>query len=232
MKKFLMRLAFVAAALMPAASVLAADLEPPPPEPLRGSIYAGVFGSAIAVEADYSADSSCGSCTSQNESISGIGYGGGVLIGASYKFDPSILVGIEADWTFGGQVAENNAPAEQTYMDFDNLATLRGRVGWGNDMGLIYLTGGLAAVDVTFGGAVGPLAEDQSDDNWVYGWTVGGGIEYNFTDSVAARLEYLYVNLPEEGYTLIASDGSGGQLNVETQDMSLIRAGIVYNFSF
>jgi outer membrane immunogenic protein len=237
MKKLLLGLAFAAVFALPASSALAADLPPPPPmDDLRpatydwSGAYVGAFASAIAIDGHYDATALCG-CGPNDPEMSGIGYGGGVLAGLNYQIDNFVL-GIEGDWAFGGEVATNDDPAEATFLNFNNIATLRARAGWAHDNTLLYVTGGAAAVDTEFGGLVGPLAEDISESKWIYGWTAGAGIEHAFTDNLRGRLEYLYVGLPDEDYTLIASDGSGGTVSQMYNDIHMVRAGLTYNFNW
>ena len=43
------------------------------------------------------------------------------------------------------------------------------------------------------------MSSQQSDSQWVYGWTVGGGLEHAFSDNFSGRIEYLYVDLDDCG---------------------------------
>ena len=52
----------------------------------------------------------------------------------------------------------------------------------------MYVTGGLA-----YGGAERQLV--GGGDNSNTGWTVGGGVEYAFTNNWTAKIEGLYVNI-------------------------------------
>ena len=97
---------------------------------------------------------------------------------------------------------------------------------------MFYVTGGAAAVNTEFGGKVGPASENISDEKWVWGWTAGIGVEHAFTENFHGRLEWLYVGLPDEKYTLVASDGSGGTVDMKTRDLQMIRAGITYDFTW
>jgi outer membrane immunogenic protein len=237
MTKLLFRLAFAATILVPATSALAADLEPPPPvEDLRPSTYdwtgphIGGFVGVTAIEGDYVPDPLCG-CGGSDAEMSGIGYHAGVLAGWDFQWD-NLVFGIEGDWAWGGEVADNNDPAEMTDLSFNDIATLRLRAGWADDRTLFYLTGGAAFVNSEFGGLVGSISENQSDKKWITGWTVGGGIEHAFTDNIIARLEYLYVDLPDTEYTLINSIGEGGDVDMEFDHMHMVRAAVNYKFSW
>lgn len=248
MKASLLRLALLAAVCVPAASALAADLEPPPPvDDLRPATYdwtgvsVGVFAAANAVDGNYDATQVCDNPATPvveacplDPDMSGIGYGVGLKLGADYQVD-SFVFGIVGDWSFNGQIADNESPAEATYLQMDNLGTLRARAGFADDRTLFYVTGGVAMADMEFGGLIGPASqanrEDVSDKDWTYGWVIGGGIEHAFTDSLSAGLEYLYINWDDSHHTLFDSTGVGGTVDMHYNDFHTIRASLNYRFS-
>ena len=129
---------------------------------------------------------------------SGIGYAGGILGGWNYQID-TFVFGIEGDWAFGGTVATNDEPGIDTDISFNNIATLRARAGFALDNTLLYVTGGLAAVDMEFGAV---MSTNESDSKWVYGWTAGGGLEHAFTANFSGRIEYLYVGLDDADFSM------------------------------
>ena len=116
MNKFLLRLAFAVAVLLPMPSALAADLDVPPPDLRPASFdwsgpYVGVFGAAVAVDGTFDGvcTGSLRSTTYTDMEHSGIGYAGGILGGWNYQMD-SFVLGVEGDWAFGGTVATNDEP--------------------------------------------------------------------------------------------------------------------------
>ncbi|WP_373301697.1 outer membrane protein, partial [Camelimonas fluminis] len=71
-------------------------------------------------------------------------------------------------------------------------------------------------------------------DNTATGWTVGGGLEYAFTDNITAKIEGLYVSLDRgnsdvyvPGAALASLYYSGGQKNNE---FGVVRVGLNYKF--
>ena len=67
-------------------------------------------------------------------------------------------------------------------------------MGYAFDRTLIYITGGLA-----YGGLnANPVTGDATSN---VGWTIGGGLEYAFTNNWTVKLEGLYVNLEEDDRT-------------------------------
>jgi outer membrane immunogenic protein len=249
MKASLLRLALIASVCVPAASAFAADLDPPPPvDDLRPATYdwtgvsIGVFGAANAVDGHYDATQICDNpntipvepCNYIDPEMSGIGYGFGLKAGVDYQMD-SFVIGLVGDWSFNDRLADNDDPAEATYLDMNHFGTLRARAGLADDRTLFYVTGGVALAEMEFGGLIGPAnqanRENVSDAEWVYGWTIGGGIEHAFSDSLSAGLEYLYVGWQDSEHMLFDSTGTGGRVDMFYNDMHTIRASLNYRFT-
>lgn len=249
MKLSFLRLALLATVMVPAASALAADLDPPPPvDDLRPATYdwtgvsLGVFGAANAVDGHYDATQICDDpntgaiepCNYIDPEMSGIGYGYGIKAGADYQWG-NLVLGVVGDWSFNGRLADNDDPAEATYLNMDHFGTFRARAGFADDRTLLYTTAGVAIAEMSFGGLIGPATqanrENINDAEWVYGWTIGAGIEHAFTDSLSAGLEYLYVNWEDSSHMLFDSAGTGGRVDMFYNDMHTIRASLNYRFS-
>jgi outer membrane immunogenic protein len=228
MNKFFLRLAFAAAVLLPMPSALAADLDVDDLRPANfdwSGPYIGVFGAAVAVDGSF--DGECG-CLDEYTDVehSGIGYAGGILGGWNYQIEDFVF-GVEGDWAFGGTVATNDEPEIDTDLSFNNIATLRARAGFALDNTLLYVTGGLAAVDMEFGAVI---TDHVDDSKWVYGWTVGGGLEHAFTPNFSGRIEYLYVDLEDSDYTLV--DTGTLDATQSFNDIHMVRVGLTYNFGW
>jgi outer membrane immunogenic protein len=89
---------------------------------------------------------------------------------------------------------------------FDWFGTLRARVGVAFDRTLVYATGGFAFASggdsnnngLGFGLGCAGFAFGcgfNNDDDWRSGWTIGGGVEYAFTNNLTAKIEGLWVSL-------------------------------------
>ena len=236
MNKFFLRLAFATAVLLPMPSALAADLDVPPPmDDLRPATfdwsgpYIGIFGAAVAVDGTFDGVCSCLDTYTDVEH-SGIGYAGGILGGWNYQID-SFVMGIEGDWAFGGTVATNDEPLINTDLSFNNIATLRARAGFALDNTLLYVTGGWAGVDMEFGGVMSDSTY-YSDSKWVYGWTIGGGLEHAFSDNLSGRIEYLYVGLDDADFSLTDSAPTTLDATQSFDDIHMVRVGLTYNFGW
>jgi len=137
--------------------------------------------------------------------LSGGAFGGtiGAQIQASH-----VVMGLEADldWanikgstvanpTIGG-VPQGLVNAT-TNIDWES--TVRARVGYASDNWLFYGTGGLAllgaktSLTALAGGTCGSIIVGCSASNRQAGLVLGGGLEYGFTESISAKLEYLYI---------------------------------------
>ena len=237
MKSSLFRLALLATVMVPAASALAADLDPPPQiDDLRPatydwtSIYGGVVGSVVSIDGHYDKIPDVGNPV--DPEMSGTGYMGGVVAGLNWQMD-SFVLGIEGDYQFGGQTADNDEPAEMTDFSINGLATVRARAGVAMDRTLLYVTGGVAFLDTEFGGDVGPVGGTvhDSDTAWLTGWAVGGGMEHAFTDGFHGRIEYLYIDAPDASYRLEDPNAFGGDVDMHFNGIHTVRAGLTYNFS-
>jgi outer membrane immunogenic protein len=136
---------------------------------------------------------------------------GGGQIGYNYQFG-SFVVGVEGDlqWAdFGSTTYALPGGGTFTVDSDDWFGTVRARAGVAFDRALIYATGGFVFTD---------------NRN---GWTVGGGLEYAFTNNLSAKIEGLYVNLEDDDITL----PGGVVANTGDTDFGVVRAGLNYRFS-
>jgi outer membrane immunogenic protein len=133
------------------------------------------------------------------------GFVGGAQVGYNYQIG-SFVVGLEGDIQYADFGSEGAFVVNGATYDLDRsdwFGTVRARAGVAFDRALIYATGGFAFAD---------------DAN---GWTVGGGVEYAFTNNLSAKIEGLYVNLDND------DDFPG--FDGET-DFGVIRAGLNFRF--
>ncbi|HVS26024.1 MAG TPA: outer membrane protein [Burkholderiales bacterium] len=152
----------------------------------------GFVGLAPAVPASYS--------------LKANGFIGGLQIGHNSRIN-NVVLGIEADISYSkisGTAATSGVVAGPVPFTFnerqmlDWFGTLRGRLGFTPlDRLMIYGTGGVAygqvraSTNLTFPG----LSFIGSDTSTRVGWTAGAGAEYAVTNSLTAKLEYLYYDL-------------------------------------
>lgn len=114
---------------------------------------------------------------------------GGVHLGYNWQRPGSPFVfGIEGDVDFSDRV--------------DWLASIRGRLGWGTERALLYITGGVAFADNGNNNGFDVFARDEGDfvrvdrgnddDDTEVGWVAGVGAEFKLAQNVSLGLEGLY----------------------------------------
>jgi outer membrane immunogenic protein len=139
------------------------------------------------------------------------GFSGGAQAGYNFQSGP-VVYGLEADIQVNG-ASDTFAPWK-----FSNpwFGTVRGRIGYSFNNVMFYGTGGLA-----FGGLRGEtfgLSESRS----TVGWTVGVGAEFGLTQNWSAKIEYLYVDLSSNRFSITTVPNA--------YDFGLVRVGVNYHF--
>ena len=137
------------------------------------------------------------------------GFVGGAQAGYNYQIG-SFVVGLEGDIQyadFGGDDRfdfDGDGILDDDFNTSDWFGTVRARAGVAFDRALIYATGGFAFADNATG------------------WTVGGGLEYAFTNNLSAKIEGLYVNLDQDDNNFFAIDNDA--------EFGVVRAGLNFRF--
>ncbi len=155
---------------------------------------------------------------------SGNGFLGGLQAGYNYQFANNVVLGLEADieWTSIGTnsvVLSNGTGVANAAVNY--FCTIRCRLGYAFDRVLPYITAGAAYANHDFGNVWGV---STSQTNW--GWTIGGGVEYAFTNNWTAKLEYQYIDLQSNSYTIPATLGS---ISADT-NLNIVKLGVNYKF--
>ena len=137
------------------------------------------------------------------------GFVGGAQAGYNYQIG-SFVVGLEGDIQyadFGGDDRfdfDGDGILDDDFNTSDWFGTVRARAGVAFDRALIYATGGFAFADNATG------------------WTVGGGLEYAFTNNLSAKVEGLYVNLDQDDNNFFGIDNDA--------EFGVVRAGLNFRF--
>jgi outer membrane immunogenic protein len=203
-------IAFGCAAVLIGSSAHAADLEPPAPYDWSGP-YVGLHAGYLWGDVDID----------EEETVTGTidGFIGGALAGFAVQYDPFVL-GIEGDIGWTDADGEGGQQIEYDYSyDLNWNAHIRGLLGFAFDRGLIFLAGGFAYADFDVDQNVETLGGSY------YGWTIGGGINYAFTDNLIGRVEYLHDEFGEEDYEEEDEDYTA-DLDTDT-----VRAALIYKFT-
>lgn len=173
-------------------------------------------------------------------SISMDGFVGGLHAGYNWQAD-SLVLGVEGDVEYADLDGDtdimsgpNRFVVGEASQEIDWLGSLRLRAGFAFDRALIYATGGLAVGGVEVKGSVTETftPERQSSDSTEWGWTIGGGIEYAFTDEISALIEYRYTDLGDTDIEF----ADNGQVNGDVDKLKFentfhaVRAGLSWHF--
>jgi outer membrane immunogenic protein len=215
---------------------LAADIPAPsPPAPLPAvsynwtGIYIGINGGYGTGNSNWS-DGAVGTTGSFTTS----GYLIGGSIGVNYQIGEYVF-GIEGDgdWTnlegnsgsTCGAISAVVPPPDGCQTQSGWLATVRGRVGYALDRTLIYGTAGAA-----FGNIQTGLNPPSTFDSSVEaGWAAGAGLEVAFAPNWTAKVEYLFIDLPNGACTTVANCG-GAAGSIVSFNENVIRAGVNFKF--
>lgn len=143
-------------------------------------------------------------------------------------FGGGLVAGVEGDANYSSARANYLLGAIQDSSRDQVQGSVRGRLGVAVDRVLFYATGGAA-----FGGLqnnyVTALGFDSLNHTRV-GYTVGGGVEYAFTNNWSVRAEYRYTDFGS--YTNNLANATAGVVNVRQRETdNRVQAGISYHFN-
>lgn len=141
------------------------------------------------------------------------GFDIGGYAGANWQWG-NFVVGAEGDLVFPFRDGSSGG------IDVDQglNGSLRGRAGIALDRFLIYGTAGGAGTDLELSSAAG------SDEQTLWGWTAGAGVEGQVLDNVTARIEYRFTDYFDEDFNL------GGAAVNSDFDTQTIRGGVGIKF--
>ena len=107
--------------------------------------------------------------------------------------------------------------------------SIRGRLGVTFDRALFYATGGAAFGDLRSTYVSAATGAFDTIDRTRVGYTVGGGVEYAFTNNLSARIEYRYTDYGRSTDNLLIS--TAGLANVSHRDTNnRVQVGFSYKF--
>jgi outer membrane immunogenic protein len=205
------------AADLPRGGAYSGDYYAPPPEFSWQGFYLGVNGGY-----------GFGAFRDGNDRL--LGEPDGWLVGATggynHAFGRSFLLGLEADFDFGGGKS-GGSPFAGLYgrSAVDNILTARARAGMTFDRALFFVTGGFAGAVTTaaIGNAFAGFWGQQT--SFQPGWTLGAGVEFGILPNLSAKAEYLFASVGGDRYFDFTTNGL--QANIDT---SMVRGGVNYHF--
>lgn len=157
----------------------------------------------------------------------------GAHVGANYQFG-AIVAGLEGDIEFGQiqggfsdpPVAPFN-PGGRGKTEIDAQGSVRLRLGYAIGPALFYATGGVAIANIKSTYWDWPGTSETFTKSAI-GYTVGGGVEYAFTQSLSARVEYRFTQFEHmQNDSQRAFPGFSG---TQEPRYHTVRAGLSYRF--
>jgi outer membrane immunogenic protein len=171
---------------------------------------------------------------------------GGGQVGGNWQMG-ALVLGVEGqfDWLAN----QNNSSAGIAVTDINGatntlsvvstdrwLTTLTGRIGFAADHWLFYAKGGGAWVgnqSFTVNNATNTAASfTTSNGGWNTGWTVGGGIEWAFAGPWSAKIEYDYIKLSSNSFTVPATSTflPNDTFTTANRNIQTVLFGVNYRF--
>jgi outer membrane immunogenic protein len=180
--------------------------------------------------------------TGGNDAIDLQGAVGGFHGGYQWQ-SGNLVVGAEGDISFGNISGEDSEVIRQNFFGTrvttrasidtgaDTVASIKGRLGYSVGPVLLYATGGVAwtwfDIDVQASASAGGITVRQSRNgsDVLTGYTVGGGAEMKFTDSISGRIDVSHYQFND--------NFSGGSISIDDADLdfTVVRAGLTFHLN-
>ncbi|HVZ54907.1 MAG TPA: outer membrane protein [Pseudolabrys sp.] len=132
---------------------------------------------------------------------------GGGQMGCDYQWQ-QVVIGLEGDFdgmSLSGNGLTGGAAAERFGVKWNWEASIRGRLGW-TPIGspwLFYATGGATWANLSNANFTPGLTVTNGQSGTPAGWTVGGGVEYQFTPNWIFGVEYRYSQYQTNRYVFV-----------------------------
>ena len=255
MKRLLKYLASAAILLSPLAAH-AADLavKAPPPPPVPVFSWTGFYiGPNVGGAWTNNRFTDTLFLTNFNNNNQGVFIGGG-QIGGNYQIGQFVIGG---EWDFDLAANNNNSagvviPGVGNIVVTDNnrwISTVAARFGWAIDHWLVYgkagggwvgyndltLTNPTTGVSFTCGSARAPFTSFiNCGNNSTFGWLVGAGFEYAFTNNWTVKFEYDYLGLGSRTFFIPATAPllAGDTFTSNTRNLQMVKVGVNYLFNW
>jgi outer membrane immunogenic protein len=210
----------------------------PPPFSWTGFYIGGVVGGGVVTPyfVDFDENFSFG-----NWHAGDWAFTGGGTVGYNWQWGAAVF-GIEADfnWTSFDVSLINNSFATQFDAKWDWYTTVRARFGLAVDRVLVFVTAGVAFVDLDYRvfnvppSAVAGCGPAATNDCAILNKTeaalaVGAGVEYAWMHNWSFKAEYLYIKLPTKDI-FDSFDPSPDRQYQFTTDAHFARVGLNYRW--
>ncbi len=166
----------------------------------------------------------------------GLGVSGG--LGCDWQSGKWVF-GVLGDGSYADlseETVETAFPNSRFSIESDWFATVRGRIGYAMDRGLIfnvptlwYVTAGAAWAGLKAENYI-PGGVRTSDEQTASGWTVGWGSENAIDDRWSFKTETLYIDYGKDTFFTPADPVSSGEFQTDTTEW-VTRIGVTYKLS-
>ena len=136
---------------------------------------------------------------------------------------------VRVDRGFGPFVAGDTLAARNDWQ-----SSVRGRLGWAIDRTLLYVTGGGAWANLETTGTFVPVGAvpglTVSTDKTVFGWTLGGGVDYMVAPGWSLGAEYRFTRFDRDNDLALGNLGTNPITATTNFDTHEVTARISYHF--
>jgi outer membrane immunogenic protein len=167
----------------------------------------------------------------------------GWLIGAQggcdYQFAGNLVIGLEGAFSFAS-IKDNSTvaiafgdPGDSALVSakLDALGSVTGRLGYAIDRTMLYAKGGFAWANEQYS-AVGIFVAapfDLEGPETRFGWTLGAGLDWAFSDYWSIGLEYDYYNFGRHAVAFLdANSALSGPIDIK-QTIQAVRLGLSFH---
>jgi outer membrane immunogenic protein len=196
--------------------------EPAPVHSSRPGLWQGIYW---GLSGGYGWGDSSISNATQDTDVGPEGWLASATVGYNYMVGQNFLIGIEGDLGFMNISNDDKSVNGSIYRTSFGpwWGTMRARAGLAFGRLMIYGTGGIAfaAVEEDVISASGTVSNDDVRS----GWVAGGGLEWAFSESVSAKVEYLHMDFG--GHSALSSNLDDYDFN---NRIDVVRAGINFKF--
>lgn len=163
-----------------------------------GGLYVGVHAGYGFAEADVIFPGTAIAISNEPE-----GFIGGAQLGLQHQFG-NIVLGLETSISFGYDTDNDTACtgiATRCNQSLNWLVVAGPKLGLAFNRSLLYLHGGFAAAQ--FDDEAKPFIANYDDTRTHFGWAIGGGFEYAFSNTVIAGIDYVHADVGSQTYAQV-----------------------------
>jgi len=155
----------------------------------------------------------------------------GLMVGYNYQIGQLVVGGeIDGSALITGKQRHTALTGDFITAHTNWVGSARLRVGYAFDRLMIYATGGLALA-APKSTVTGTGYSYGAGDSTRFGWTLGAGAEYAFTNNWIAGLEYRYSQFQEDTYTYPVGVGGLGIVGFKQQlSTNQVLGRLLYKF--